>query len=90
MKKYIKNYLLFFDYDECDFIKCEMCNARAVDIHHLVARGIGGTKCDNINEVPNLIALCRSCHIKAENNKEFNKQCKITHLKNMIIKYETE
>ena len=61
-----------------------MCNARAVDIHHLVARGIGGTKCDNINEVPNLIALCRSCHIKAENNKEFNKQCKITHLKNML------
>ena len=43
-----------------DFIPCESCGAKAVDIHHIEARGMGGSKeADNIN---NLMALCRYCH----------------------------
>mgnify|MGYP001319520976 CR=1 FL=1 len=90
MIKYKKNYITFFDYDIYDVILCEMCESVAVDIHHIIPRGIGGSKCEAINEVDNLIALCRECHIKAENNKLFNKKCKIIHLKNIIKKLENE
>ena len=31
-------------YDETDFIPCEVCGAQAIDIHHIEARGMGGTK----------------------------------------------
>tara|TARA_Y100001973_G_C5194546_1_gene333315 strand:- start:779 stop:1108 length:330 start_codon:yes stop_codon:yes gene_type:complete len=62
----------------------------AVDIHHLTARGMGSTKCCNINEIPNLIALCREHHIKAEGCKETNKKYRIIHLKNIIKKLEDD
>ena len=32
------------DYDETDFIQCEICGDRAVDIHHISARQSGGSK----------------------------------------------
>jgi 5-methylcytosine-specific restriction endonuclease McrA len=52
----------YFGYDTSDFIPCEVCEARATDIHHIEARGMGGrTSKDNIF---NLMALCRPCHIK--------------------------
>ena len=60
----------------------------AVDIHHIKARGMGSSKCDNINEIHNLIAVCRECHIKAEDNKDFNKRIRIIHLKNVIKQLE--
>ena len=31
-------------YDETDFIPCEVCGGQAIDIHHIEARGMGGTK----------------------------------------------
>lgn len=61
MKKHTKIYLSHFNYDESDFIPCEVCESKAVDIHHIKARGMGGSsKADDIN---NLMALCRKCHI---------------------------
>lgn len=71
MKPYVKLYLKHFDCDINTWIKCEIpdCNSRAVDIHHVEARGMGGTKApENIN---NLIALCRSCHIKYGDKKQY-------------------
>jgi len=62
MKAYTKNYLKFFGYTTADFIACELCGAKAVDIHHIRARGMGGTKERFINQVENLMALCRECH----------------------------
>ena len=75
MIKYKKVYITFFDYDVSDRIMCEMCQykvnnniyendrppilSEAVDIHHIKPRGMGSTKCCNINEIPNLVALCR-------------------------------
>jgi hypothetical protein len=35
MKKYTKIYLKEFDYVMDDFIPCEICSKRAVDIHHI-------------------------------------------------------
>jgi 5-methylcytosine-specific restriction endonuclease McrA len=68
MKPYIRAYLKHHNIGEQDVLLCEKCGARAVDIHHIIFRSQGGK--DNIE---NLIALCRECHIKAHNNKEFNK-----------------
>jgi hypothetical protein len=62
MKNHTKIYLDYFGYDTSDFIPCEVCEARATDIHHIEARGMGGrTSKDNIF---NLMALCRPCHIQ--------------------------
>ena len=61
MKSYTKKYLDYFGYDEGDFIPCELCGARAVDIHHIHPRSIA---MDRLDDISNLAALCRSCHVK--------------------------
>ena len=79
MKKHVKIFLQNFGWGEQDFIPCLMCGQRAVDIHHIERRGLGGSK--DKDYIENLAALCRSCHDKAERNKEFNKIVKEKHLK---------
>lgn len=69
MKKHIKVYLDYFGYGIDDFIPCEVCTIRAVDIHHIEARGMGGTKKADVIE--NLMALCRVCHINLGDNKQY-------------------
>ena len=76
--------MTFFDYGETDFIMCEMCQQdRAVDIHHLEGRGMGGSSCKD--HIENLMGLCRDCHIKAESDKCFNMFARIKHLENTCI-----
>jgi 5-methylcytosine-specific restriction endonuclease McrA len=67
MKKHTKIYMKYFDYIADDFIPCEVCDSKAVDIHHIEARGMGGSDKDNIN---NLMAVCRKCHIKYGDKKK--------------------
>jgi len=62
-----------------DFIPCTTCGSRAVDIHHILPRKMGGSKTKDFIE--NLAALCRLCHEKAESSKEFNELVKQKHLK---------
>ena len=57
MQNHTKVYMNFLGYGEQDFIPCEMCGSRAVDVHHIEKRN--KTKNDYIE---NLIALCRDCH----------------------------
>ena len=81
MVKYKKVYLDYFDLDISDFIACEVCGSRAIDIHHIEPKGMGGSKTkDNIE---NLIAVCRGCHIGCHNSKKFNNYAKEIHLKNL-------
>ena len=68
MKKYTKLYLDFFDYTTDDTICCEVCGAGAVDIHHIFARGMGGAK--EADRIDNLMAVCRSCHVKYGDKKQ--------------------
>lgn len=69
MKKYVKIYMDFFDYGIEDFIPCEVCGNKAVDINHIDCRGMGGSKLkDNIM---NLMANCRECHIKYGDKKQY-------------------
>ena len=82
MKKHTKLYMNFFDYGEQDFVMCEMCmQDRAVDIHHIQSRGMGGSKQKDFIE--NLMGLCRECHLKAESDSSFNMFCRIKHLENV-------
>ena len=64
----------YHDYVLDDVILCSACGKQAVDIHHIDSRGLGGDPRGHKNQIENLIALCRSCHIKAETNKQFNNQ----------------
>ena len=79
MQKHTKVYINFFGYDESSIVMCEMeCGDKAVDVHHLESRGMGGSKSKDYIE--NLMGLCRDCRIKAESDKMFNMYCKIKHL----------
>jgi hypothetical protein len=64
VKPYKRIYLEARNLTQTDFIPCEVCGAQAVDIHHIQARGMGGSKSRDTPE--NLIALCRSCHHEAD------------------------
>ena len=72
MIQYKQNYCNFFSLDHTDWVGCsiqlEGCRGTAVDIHHIEARGLGGS--ESKDEVENLIACCRSCHTKVEGVKE--------------------
>lgn len=81
MKKHTKIYLNFFKYGEQDFIPCEYCNSRAVDVHHIDNRGMGGDPKANKDVIENLAGLCRDCHNKAEHIPQFNHRVKQIHLK---------
>lgn len=91
MKDYTRLYLNAMQYDESDWIPCEVCNDRAVDIHHIKARGMGGTKHEY--RIEELMALCRKCHLAYGDNK-LHRDLLITHhrmaMESRGIKIENE
>ena len=68
MKKHTKIYLEYFGYTRDEFIPCEVCGLRAVDIHHIDCRGMGGSR--DKDKIENLMALCRGCHIDFGDKKQ--------------------
>lgn len=62
MKNHTKVYLNSFGFTGYEYIPCEICSKRAVDIHHIDCRGMGGSK--EKDKIENLMALCRECHLK--------------------------
>ena len=77
MKNHTKVYLNYFGYTGEDFIPCETCGARAVDIHHIEARGMGGTK--KGDTIENLMALCREHHLEYGDKKQYMEFLKTKH-----------
>lgn len=69
MKNHVKTYLNHFQYCGDEFIPCEVCGGKAVDIHHIDCRGMGNTGSDKDN-IENLMAVCRECHIKFGDKKQ--------------------
>jgi 5-methylcytosine-specific restriction endonuclease McrA len=76
MKPYTKTYLNYFAYDVSDFIPCEVCGAEAKDIHHVQARSI---RKDLVNDITNLMALCRKCHAEKGDKKQFREYLQKIH-----------
>jgi hypothetical protein len=54
-----------------------MCGQTAVDINHIDARGMGGSKLKDIIE--NLMAMCRKCHMELGDKKEHKVMLKLVH-----------
>ena len=79
MKKHTQIYLSHFGYDINSWIACEVCGGRAVDIHHIEARGQGGSKTKDTIE--NLMAVCRPCHITMGDKKQYKEYLKDKHNK---------
>ena len=77
MKKHTKIYMKYFNYVLDDFIPCEVCGSRAVDIHHIENRGSGGSK--NKDVIENLMAVCRKCHLDHGERKESLQMLKNIH-----------
>jgi 5-methylcytosine-specific restriction endonuclease McrA len=77
MKNHTKIYLKHFGYGIEDFIPCESCGAKAVDIHHIEARGMGGDK--KADDIKNLMALCRQCHLVMGDTKTHMDYLKTKH-----------
>lgn len=57
---YKKLYMKLLGYGPDDFIPCAFTGRRAVDLHHIYARGMGGTK--SKDELVNLMPLTREAH----------------------------
>jgi len=68
MRNHTKVYMSHFGYALDDFIPCEVCGNKAVDLHHIFCRGMGGSK--NKDNIENIQALCRNCHIEYGDKKE--------------------
>ena len=68
MKSHTKIYFKHFGYDISDRILCEVCDRIAVDIHHIRCRGMGGSKRND--DISNIMALCRECHINLGDKKQ--------------------
>ena len=80
MRKHTQIYLQGMGYKKTDFIPCEVCGSQAVDIHHINARGMGGSKTADVIE--NLMGLCRKCHIEYGDKKQYKEFLKEIHAKN--------
>jgi 5-methylcytosine-specific restriction endonuclease McrA len=77
LKKHTKIYLEYFGYTQADWIPCEMCGSSAVDIHHIKARGMGGSK--KLDVIENLMALCRECHVDYGDQKQYREELRRVH-----------
>ena len=69
MKKHTKIYMDYFGYVIDDIICCEVCGGVACDTHHIEARGMGGSK--SADNIENLMAVCRQCHVKYGDKKQY-------------------
>ena len=69
-QKHITVYRKFFEIGDQDPTPCcEICRRQGNEIHHIYSRGLKGFE-DNgkwydINDILNLILLCRKCHEEA-------------------------
>lgn len=85
MKPHVKLYMDHFGYDQSDFIGCEACGRGNVEIHHIKARGMGGTK--KPEDINNLMALCRIHHEMYGDKSQYMDFLKAIH-KNTLDNFE--
>lgn len=64
MKPHTKIYFKTLGYDITDFIPSEISGGKAVDIHHIECKGMGGNPSKSKDRIENLQALTREEHLK--------------------------
>lgn len=75
MKAYTKTYMDYFGYGIEDFIPCEICGERAVDIMHIIPQSKFGKKRKlDRDDIKNLMAGCRGCHIDYDHHKKWTSE----------------
>lgn len=62
MKPHTKIYMTAFGYTIADFIPCEICGQKSVDVNHIDARGMGGDPQGKKDVIENLMGTCRKHH----------------------------
>ena len=77
LPKHTQIYFDYFGYDESSFIPCEVCGGASNDVHHIEARGMGGSK--EADKIENLQALCRKHHTEMGDKKEWKDWLKKLH-----------
>lgn len=77
MKKHTKLYFDYFGYTKDCFVACEICGGRAVDIHHIDCRGMGGSK--DKDKIQNLMGMCRKHHLEFGDKKQHIEYLKEVH-----------
>ena len=82
---YKQKYLKYHGYGEQEFIPCEYSGQKAVDIHHIDARGMGGDPTKSKDKIENLMALCRKDHETYGDIKEYKQLLRLIHLKIFFI-----
>ena len=70
MKKHTKIYMSALGYDETDFMPCEITGRKAVDIHHIDCRGMGGDPTGSKDRIEELQAVTRDTHLEYGDKKE--------------------
>jgi hypothetical protein len=81
MKKHTQIYLQGMGFDAISFVPCEVCGGVGQDIHHIDARGMGGSK--KKDTIENLMCLCREHHLEYGDKKQYKEFLKEIHLKNI-------
>lgn len=76
LRTYTKIYYNYFDFGFEDFVPCEICGDKAVDIHHIIARSKEKSLENDIN---NLIGICRRCHLGFGDRTHFLEFLQATH-----------
>jgi hypothetical protein len=86
MQKHVIIYCKYFGYADESEIMCEICGPpqRAVDVHHIDARGMGGSELMDIIE--NLMGLCRKCHNKYGDIEHFKPNLRKIHENKMKLR----
>ena len=82
MKKHTKVYMSYFNFKIAEDVFCEICDSPSVDLHHIEARGMGGS--NTKDHIENLMALCRKCHIKFGDVPDKKEWLKDIHQKFML------
>ena len=87
MAKYKEIYWESLGYVSGDFVCCELTGGKAVDIHHIVSRGRGGS-----DRIENLMALTREEHIDKGDKQQYMKMLLLKHMQFLDfngVKYDT-